>query len=167
MDRHACATHRLYPYHHPYHHPYLPTSPPPPPTHTHHHHHHHHPYHHPRFKQVSPFCFSVVARMFAPSVGTMVDGEHAFATRGGTPWRRRQRRLRAFRRYVLWHSKMEIAAALHNPPVFAHLRPRNSPALQWSLLRLVSLILFLLLKSLLRLCTTKSIRNSFLQVRRL
>ena len=25
--------------------------------------------------------FSVVARMFAPSVGTMMDGEHAFATR--------------------------------------------------------------------------------------
>ena len=24
------------------------------------------------------------------------------------------RRLRAFRRFVLWHSKMEIAAALHN-----------------------------------------------------
>ena len=30
------------------------------------------------------------------------------------PWRRRQRRLRAFRRFVLWHSKMEIAAALHH-----------------------------------------------------
>ena len=42
----------------------------------------------------------------------MMDGEHAFATSGGTAWRRRQRRLRAFRRYVLWHSKVEIAAAL-------------------------------------------------------
>ena len=52
--------------------------------------------------------------MFAPSVGTMMDGEHAFATSGGTAWRRRQRRLRAFRRYVLWHSKIEIAAALHH-----------------------------------------------------
>ena len=62
---------------------------------------------------VSPFCFSVVARMFAPSVGTMMDGEHAFASSGGTAWRR-QRRLRAFRRFVLWHSKMEIPAALHH-----------------------------------------------------
>ena len=52
--------------------------------------------------------------MFAPSVGTMMDGEHAFATSGGTAWRRRQRRLSAFRRSVLWHSKMEIAAALHH-----------------------------------------------------
>ena len=50
-----------------------------------------------RFKQVSPFVFSVVARMFAPSVGTMMNGAHAFATSGGTAWRRRQRRLRAFR----------------------------------------------------------------------
>ena len=63
---------------------------------------------------MSPFVFSVVARMFALSVGTMVDGEHAFATSGGTAWRRRQRRLRAFRRFVLWHSKMEVAAALHH-----------------------------------------------------
>ena len=52
--------------------------------------------------------------MFAPSVGTMMNGAHAFATSGGTAWRRRQRRLRAFRRYVLWHSKMEVAAALHH-----------------------------------------------------
>ena len=52
--------------------------------------------------------------MFAPSVGTVKDGEHAFATSGGTAWRRRQRRLRAFRRFVLWHSKMEVAAALHH-----------------------------------------------------
>ena len=52
--------------------------------------------------------------MFAPSVGTMLNGEHAFATCGGPAWRRRQRRLRAFRRFVLWHSKMEIAAALHH-----------------------------------------------------
>ena len=52
--------------------------------------------------------------MFAHSVGTMMDGEHAFATSGGTAWRRRQRRLRAFPRYVLWHSKMEIAGALHH-----------------------------------------------------
>ena len=43
---------------------------------------------------------------------TMMNGEHAFATSGGIAWRRRQRRLRAFRRYVLWHSKMEIEAAL-------------------------------------------------------
>ena len=52
--------------------------------------------------------------MFAPSVGTMMNGERAFASRGGTAWRRRQRRLRAFRRFVLWHSKMEVAAALHH-----------------------------------------------------
>ena len=52
--------------------------------------------------------------MFAPLVGTMINGKHAFATTGGTAWRRRQRRLRAFRRYVLWHSEMEIAAALHH-----------------------------------------------------
>ena len=52
--------------------------------------------------------------MFAPSVGTTVNGEHAFPTSGGTAWRRRQRRLRAFRRFVLWHSKMEVAAALHH-----------------------------------------------------
>ena len=52
--------------------------------------------------------------MFAPSVGTVKDGEHAFATSGGTAWRRRQRRLRAFRRFVLWHSKIEVAAALHH-----------------------------------------------------
>ena len=52
--------------------------------------------------------------MFAPSVGTMLNGEHAFATSGGTAWRRPQRRLRAFRRFVLWHSKMEVAAALHH-----------------------------------------------------
>ena len=43
-----------------------------------------------------------------------MDGEHAFATSGGTTWRRRQRCLRAFRRFVLWHSKMEIAAAIHH-----------------------------------------------------
>ena len=42
-----------------------------------------------------------------------MDGEHAFATSGGTAWRR-QRRFRAFRRYVLWYSKMEIAAAIHH-----------------------------------------------------
>ena len=41
-----------------------------------------------------------------------MDGEHAFATSGGSAWRRRQRRLRAFRRFVLWQSKMEVAAAL-------------------------------------------------------
>ena len=59
--------------------------------------------------------FSVVARMFAPSVGTMMDGEHAFATIGGTAWRRRQRRLSCiFARFVLWTSKMEVAAALHH-----------------------------------------------------
>ena len=52
--------------------------------------------------------------MFAPSVGAMSNGAHAFATNGGAAWRRRQRRLRAFRRYVLWHSKMEVAAALHH-----------------------------------------------------
>ena len=67
-----------------------------------------------RFKPGVAFCFSVVTRMFAPSVGTMMDGEHAFATSGGTAWRRRQRRFRAFRRCVLWHSKMERAAALHH-----------------------------------------------------
>ena len=33
---------------------------------------------------------SVVARMFAPLVGTVKDGEHAFATSGGTAWRRRE-----------------------------------------------------------------------------
>ena len=43
-----------------------------------------------------------------------MDGEHAFATSGGTAWRRRQRLLRAFRRNVLWHSKMEIATAIHH-----------------------------------------------------
>ena len=43
-----------------------------------------------------------------------MDGEHAFATSGGTAWRRRQRRLRALRRFVLWHSKMDVAAALHH-----------------------------------------------------
>ena len=43
-----------------------------------------------------------------------MNGEHAVATSGGTAWRRRQRRLRAFRRFVLWHSKMEVAAALHH-----------------------------------------------------
>ena len=62
---------------------------------------------------MSPFFF-VVARMFAPSVGTMTNGEHAFASSGVTAWRRRQRRLRAFRRCVLWHSKMEVATALHH-----------------------------------------------------
>ena len=69
--------------------------------------------HHTRIKPGVAFLF-VVARMFAPSVGTMMNGEHAFATSGGTAWRRRQRRLRAFQRYVLWHSKMEVAAALHH-----------------------------------------------------
>ena len=52
--------------------------------------------------------------MFAPSVGAMPNGAHAFVTSGGAAWRRRQRRLRAFRRYVLWHSKMEVATALHH-----------------------------------------------------
>ena len=59
-------------------------------------------------------AFLVVTRKFAPSVGVMSNGAHAFATSGGAAWRRRQRRLRAFRRYVLWHSKMEVAAALHH-----------------------------------------------------
>ena len=58
--------------------------------------------------------FSVVDRMFAHSVGTMVDGEHAFATSGGAAWRRRQRRPRALRRFILWSTKMEVAAALHH-----------------------------------------------------
>ena len=44
----------------------------------------------------------------------MMDGEHAFAASGGTAWRRRQRCLRAFRRYVLWHSEMEVATAIHH-----------------------------------------------------
>ena len=70
--------------------------------------------HHHKVQTGVAFCFSVVARMFAPSVGTVKDGEHAFATSGGTAWRRRQRRLRAFRRFVLWRSKMEVAAALHH-----------------------------------------------------
>ena len=61
---------------------------------------HHHHNHHTGIKPGVAFLF-VVARMFAPSVGTMINGEHAFATSGGTAWRRRQRRLRAFRRYVL------------------------------------------------------------------
>ena len=30
--------------------------------------------------------FSFVARMFASSVGAMMDGEHAFATSGVTAW---------------------------------------------------------------------------------
>ena len=76
-------------------------TPPPPPTTT-------------KVQTSVAFCFSVVARMFAPSVGTILNGEHAFATCGGPAWRRRQRRLRAFRQFVLWHSKMEIAAALHH-----------------------------------------------------
>ena len=58
--------------------------------------------------------FSVVAHMFAPSVGTTMDGEHAFATSDGTAWRPRQRRPRAFRRFVLSSSKMEVAASLHH-----------------------------------------------------
>ena len=68
---------------------------------------------------------SVVAVMFAPSVGAMSNGAHAFATSDGTAWRPRQRRLRAFRRYVLWHSKMEVAAALHHtaPRVVGSLPP--------------------------------------------
>ena len=76
---------------------------------------------------MTPFVFSVVARMFAPSVGTMMNGEHALATTGGTAWRRRQRRLRAFRRFVLWHSKMEVAAALHHTS-----RQRTSTTAQFS-----------------------------------
>ena len=52
--------------------------------------------------------------MIAPSVGAMMDGEHASATSGGTAWRRRQRRLRALRRFILWSTKMEVAAALHH-----------------------------------------------------
>ena len=57
--------------------------------------------------------FSVVARMFAPSVDTMMNGEHAFATSGGTTWRRRQRVLVPFVR-LFWHSMREVAAALHH-----------------------------------------------------
>ena len=62
--------------------------------------------------------------MFAPSVGTMMNGEHAFATSGGTAWRRRQRRLRAFRRFVLWHSKMEVAAAQFSSTAVEPIAPR-------------------------------------------
>ena len=72
-------------------------------------------------------AFLVVARMFAPSVGAMSNGAHASASSGGTAWRRRQRRLRAFRRFVLWHSKMEVAAALHHTS-----RPRTSTTPQFS-----------------------------------
>ena len=43
-----------------------------------------------------------------------MDGEHAYATSGGTAWRRRQRRLRARRLFILWSTKMEVAAALHH-----------------------------------------------------
>ena len=42
-----------------------------------------------------------------------MDGEHAFVTNGGTARRRRHRRLRAYRRFVVWHSEVETAAALH------------------------------------------------------
>ena len=75
-----------------------------------------HPEHTPHtpHKVQTGVAFLVVARMFAPSVGAMSNGAHASASSGGTAWRRRQRLLRAFRRYVLWHSKMEIAAALHH-----------------------------------------------------
>ena len=79
--------------------PQPPPPPPPPPP--------------PKVQTGVAFCFSVVARKFAPLVGAIMNGAHAFATSGGTAWRRRQRRLRAFRRYVLWHSQMEVAAALH------------------------------------------------------
>ena len=34
-------------------------------------------------------------------------------TKGGTAWRRRQRRLRAFRQF-LWHCKVDVAAAPHH-----------------------------------------------------
>ena len=59
------------------------------------------------------FFFSCCGPHVCAFSGTMMDGEHAFATSGGTAWRR-QRRLRAFRRYVLWYSKMDVAAAIHH-----------------------------------------------------
>ena len=108
---------------------------------------------------------SVVALMFAPSVGAMMNGAHAFATSGGTAWRRRQRRLRALRRYVLWHSKMEVAAALHHTSGSSASTTAHFPLLQWILMRFVSLVLFLLLKSLLCPCSTKSLRCSLLLVK--
>ena len=55
LDRHAVTLSYLYHTHHP-----------------------HHP-HHTRIKPGVAFLL-VVARMFAPSVGTMMNGEHAFAT---------------------------------------------------------------------------------------
>ena len=36
----------------------------------------------------------------------MMDGEHALASSAGTAWRRRQRRLRVFCRFIFWSTKM-------------------------------------------------------------
>ena len=53
--------------------------------------------------------------MFAPSVGTMLNGEHAFATCGGPAWRRRQRRLRAFRRSAALHHTSGLRSTAVEP----------------------------------------------------
>ena len=55
--------------------------------------------------------------MFARSVKTMMDGKHVFATSGGAAWRRQQRRLRPFRRFVHWATNMELAAATRRADV--------------------------------------------------
>ena len=83
---------------------------------------------HTRIKPGVAFLF-VVARMFAPLVGTMMNGEHAFATSGGTAWRRRQRRLRAFRRMFSGIPRWRLQLHSIIPPVCAHLRPLQRPSL--------------------------------------
>ena len=63
-------------------------------THTHHHHHHHHnthTHHHHHNTHTT-----TTTHTYTP------------------PPQHTQRRLRAFRRFVLWHSKMEVVAALHH-----------------------------------------------------
>ena len=67
---------------------------------------------HSRFKQVSPLFFLLwplcLHLQWAPCQMVHTPSPPVVAPLGDD-----ERRLRAFRRYVLWHSKMEVAAALH------------------------------------------------------
>ena len=90
-------------------------------THTAHTHH----THHTRFKQVSPFLLWPVCLHLQWAPCQMV---HTPPPPVGAPLGDDDRGVFvAFRRFVLWHSKMEVAAALHHTS-----RPRTSTTSQFS-----------------------------------
>ena len=98
----------------------------PTPTTQHQHQHHNTNKNNTKFKPSVAFLFFCCG----PHVCTFNGHHDGWCTRvryqwWHPPWRRRQRRLRAFRRFVLWHSKVEMAVVLHH---FSRQRTHQRPA---------------------------------------